>query len=80
MYGSTCSGRLSAHHQERTNALEASGFTVGALLVVVWPDHDQQRCYRHAPKVKPEAPSAAVSSWWWAEMRPKHVEPHMNVK
>jgi len=62
MYGSTCSGRLSAHHQERTNALEASGFTVGALLVVVWPDHDQQRCYRHAPKVKPEAPSAAVSS------------------
>ena len=30
------SGRLSAHHQERTTALGASGFTVGALLVVVW--------------------------------------------
>jgi hypothetical protein len=38
------------HHQERTTALGASGFTVGegrvgALLVVVWqdnlPDHDQ---------------------------------------
>jgi len=23
---------------------------VVALLVVVWPDHDQQRCYHHAPR------------------------------
>jgi len=30
MYGSTCIGRLSAHHQERTTAIGASGFTVGA--------------------------------------------------
>jgi hypothetical protein len=30
MYGSTCFGRLSAHHQKRTTALGASGFTVGA--------------------------------------------------
>jgi CRISPR/Cas system type I-B associated protein Csh2 (Cas7 group RAMP superfamily) len=30
MCGSTCLGRLSAHHQERTTALGASGFTVGA--------------------------------------------------
>jgi hypothetical protein len=29
MCGSTCFGRLSAHYQERTNALRASGFTVG---------------------------------------------------
>jgi hypothetical protein len=36
MCGSTCFGRLSAHHQERTTALGASGFTGGALLVVVW--------------------------------------------
>jgi hypothetical protein len=51
MYGSTCFGRPSAHHQERTTALGASWFyrwrvAVGALLVVVWqvnlPDHDQQ--------------------------------------
>jgi len=35
---------------------------VAALLVVVWPDHDQQRCYRHAPTVKPEAANAVVSS------------------
>jgi len=45
-----CFGRLHAHHQELTTALTASGFTVGALavavlLVVVWPDHDQQHCY-----------------------------------
>jgi len=26
------------------------------------PDHDQQRCYRHAPTVKPEAANAVVSS------------------
>jgi len=25
-----------------------------------WPDHDQQHCYHHAPKVKPEAATAAV--------------------
>jgi len=30
MCASTCFGRLSAHHQERTTALGASGFTVGA--------------------------------------------------
>jgi len=37
---------------------------VAALLVVVWltPDHDQQRCYCHAPTVKPEVASAVVSS------------------
>jgi len=26
------------------------------------PDHDQQRSNRHAPTVKPEAPSAVVRS------------------
>jgi len=35
-------------------------------LVVVWqvnlPDHAQQRSNRHAPTVKPEAPSAVVRS------------------
>jgi hypothetical protein len=53
---------------------------VAALLVVVWPDHDQQRCYQHAPTVKPEAANAVLSSWWWARKCPKHVEPHINVK
>jgi len=27
-----------------------------------WPDHDQQRCYHHAPTVKPEAVDAVVCS------------------
>jgi hypothetical protein len=27
-----------------------------------WPDHDQQRCYHHAPTVKPEAANAVLSS------------------
>jgi len=26
------------------------------------PDHEQQRCYRHAPTVKSEAANAVVSS------------------
>jgi len=52
------------------------GVAVAALLVVVCqtttnnssvvgrglPDHDQQRCYRHAPTVKPEAANVVVSS------------------
>jgi hypothetical protein len=38
--------------------------TVAALLVVISrePDHDQQRCYRHSPTLKPEVHSAAVYS------------------
>jgi hypothetical protein len=65
MCSSTCFGRLSAHHQERTTALGASGFTVGALvvavlLVMVWPGHDQKRSIRHVPTVKPEAPNTVV--------------------
>jgi len=69
---STCFGRFHTHNQEHTTASAASGFTVAALvvaalLVVVWlvinqPDHDHQRCYRHAPTVKPEAADAVVCS------------------
>jgi hypothetical protein len=37
---------------------------ITVLLVVVGPDirpdHDQQHCYHHAPKVKPEAATAVV--------------------
>jgi len=59
--GSTRFGPLRAHHQELTTALAASGSVVGRGLACR-PDHDQQRCYRHAPKVKPEAANAVVSS------------------
>jgi hypothetical protein len=37
---------------------------VAVLLVVVGPsgrpDHEQQHCYHHAPKVKPDAAAAGV--------------------
>jgi len=37
---------------------------IAVLLVVIgpasWPYHDQQHCYHHAPKVKPEAATAVV--------------------
>jgi hypothetical protein len=36
--------------------------TVGALLVVVWPDHDQQRSSLFLLTVELEAPSAIVNS------------------
>ena len=68
MCGSTCFGRLPAHHQEHTTALGASGLTAGEQrLERCWswsglPDHDQQHSSRFSPTVKPEAPSAVVCS------------------
>jgi hypothetical protein len=44
----------------------ASGSTFGAVLLVVvrpvdnWPHNDQQHCYHHALKVKPEADTEIV--------------------
>ena len=59
MCGSTCFGRLHAHHQELTTSLTASGFTLerGGSGVFV-----QQRRYHHAATVKPEAANTVVSS------------------
>jgi len=39
-------------------------WTVGGSSVVGrgLPDHDQQRCYRHAPTVKPYSDNEVVSS------------------
>jgi len=61
MCGSTCFGRLPAHHLEHTTALGASGFTV-EVAVGRGLDHDQQRSSRFSPTVKYEAPSAVVCS------------------
>jgi hypothetical protein len=64
MYSSTCFGRFLAHHQELITALTASGFTLkhGGSSVVGrgLADHEQQRCYHHAPTVKPEAATAVI--------------------
>jgi hypothetical protein len=39
-----------------------NSFTTSLFDSIYLPDHDQQRSKRHAPTVKPEAPSAAVRS------------------
>jgi hypothetical protein len=83
MCHSTCFRRLHAHHQELTTALTASGFTLergGSSIVGRGLDQNQQRCYHHAPTIKPEAVNAVLSSWWWAWRHPKHIERHINVK
>jgi len=44
--------------------LERGGSSAVGRGQVGWlasrPDHDQQHCYHHAPKVKPEAATAVV--------------------
>jgi hypothetical protein len=67
--GQTCFGRPHAYQQELNNCSSSLWFhlrsvVIAVLLVVVRPvgrsDHDQQHCYHHAPKVKPEAATAVV--------------------
>jgi len=68
IYSSTCFGRPHAHHQELNNCSSSLWFylrsvAIAVLLVVegpTRPEHDQQHCYHHAPKVKPEAATAVV--------------------
>jgi hypothetical protein len=70
IYGSTCFGRPHANHQELNNCSSSLWFylrnvVIAVLLVVVEPvinrpDHDQQHCHHHAPKVKPDAATAVV--------------------
>ena len=65
MYSSTCFGRPHAHRQKLNNCSNSLWFyrwsvVVAVLLVMVGPDHDQQHCYHHVPKVKPEAATAVV--------------------
>jgi hypothetical protein len=45
MCRSICFGRLHAHH-----LVLLWNVVVAALLVVVWSDYDQQRCYHHIPR------------------------------
>ena len=47
MRGSTCFGSLPAHHHERTIALGASGFTVGAWRL--------ERCWSWSARPRPTA-------------------------
>jgi hypothetical protein len=57
MCGSTCFGRLSAHHQEHTTALRASGFTVGAWRL--------ERCWSWSGRPQPtplQPPCGGINS------------------
>jgi hypothetical protein len=56
IYSSTCFGRPHSQHQELNNC---SSSAVGRGRAG-WPDYDQQHCYHHTPKVKPEAATAVV--------------------
>jgi hypothetical protein len=51
---------------------------VAVLLVVVGPnnrpEHDQQHCYHHAPKVKPEAATAVVELLMMSVRTPETCE------
>jgi hypothetical protein len=66
MYGSTCFGRLSAHHQERTTALGAPGFTNGEWQLErcwSWSDNIHQlQVQQPSTYEKPEAASAVLGS------------------
>jgi hypothetical protein len=65
-YSSTCFGRSPAHHQALMTGVAARPRT-------------QHGCY-HDAKVKPEAATPVMSSWWWAGEHPKHVELQINIR
>jgi hypothetical protein len=47
-------------HRQELNCNRSPWFYFRSVVIAVGPvnrpDHDQQHCYHHAPKVKPEAP------------------------
>jgi len=67
IFSSTCFGRPHSHHQELqlqqqplVLPLERGDSSAVGRGPAGRPDHDQQHCYHHAPKVKPEAATAVV--------------------
>jgi len=69
IYSSSCFGRPHDHHKELNNCSSSLWFYLrsvvkAVLLFVVGPagrpDHEQQHCYHHDTKVKPEAATAVV--------------------
>jgi hypothetical protein len=68
LFAARVSGILTPIIRSSTTAVAASGFlpsergnssAVGRGRAG-WPDHDQQHCYHHTSKVKPEAATAVV--------------------
>ena len=71
IYSSTCFKRSHAHHQELNNCSsnlwfylsergDSSAVGRGRAGYDNRPYHDQQHCYHHAQKVKPEVVTAVV--------------------
>jgi hypothetical protein len=65
IYSSTCFGCPHAHHQDFNNCSSSLWFYRGGSSAVGRgqagynrSDHNQQHCYHHAPKVKPETATA----------------------
>jgi hypothetical protein len=54
------SGAQQLQYQPLVLPLERGGKSAVGRGRAGWPDHDQQHCYHHAPKVKPEAGTAVV--------------------
>jgi hypothetical protein len=54
------SGVLTPIIRNSTTAVAASGLLLFVVGLAGRPDHEQQHCYHHAPKVKPEAATAIV--------------------
>jgi hypothetical protein len=81
IYSSTYFGRPHAHYQELNNCssslwLYRWSVVIAVLLVVLrpvhnQPDHDQQHCYHHVSKVKPEAATAVVELLMMGVRTPK---------
>jgi len=63
MYSTTCFGHPHAHHQEINKCSSSLSFYCskrGGSSAVGCGRAEQQHCYNHAPKVKPEAATAVV--------------------
>jgi hypothetical protein len=70
IYSSTCFGRFPAHRQELVDCSSNLWFYLRIVVIAVlcsWsgrsagrPDHEQQHCYHHDTKVKPEAATAVI--------------------
>jgi hypothetical protein len=67
IYSSTCFGCPHAHYQELSNCSSSLWFYLRSVVIAVLlfvvrpagrPDHEQQHCYHHVPKVIPEAATA----------------------
>jgi len=90
IWSSTCFGRHTAHHQEPTAALAASGSSyVEGCWTSSWWTLSGTLCLttsanytsNNLPRMKNQRlPVQFLGSWWWTVCRSKHVELHINME